>query len=424
MVAGEKTFPIKTSPACQLKWTWSTIRLYEGTTSSCHRTSKCNIDVDNFDTFHNTDAKVKDRQKMLSGEWPGRGCEYCKNIEDVGGKSDRLHHSSIPNLSPIELETDLTATIVTPKIIEVYFDNTCNLQCVYCWDGFSSKIQAENKKFGKFESEGVVLDNYATKVPDINALTDKFFEWLSKHHNGIKQFHFLGGEPFYQRQFDRLLDFFDDHPSPNLEFTIVSNLTVPQERIQSYIQRIKGMIGKKKLRRLDIMASLDCFGPEQEYVRHGVNLQQWKDNFEYLAKQRWVYLNFNQTHTGLTLKTAPELIQWVANLRKEYNRSIAHSFGDVVFSHSCLRPSIFGKGFFDKDFAKIYEAMKDYGSEWQNAQMLGYMKGLQSKYNNSKRDYNEIKKLGVLLDEIDRRRNLNWKETFPWLITLVDESSM
>ena len=64
------------------------------------------------------------------------------------------------------------------------------------------------------------------------------------------------------------------------------------------------------------------------------------------------------------------------------------------------------------------------GCKWQNAQMLGYMKGLQSKYNNSERDYNEIKKLGVLLDEIDRRRNLNWKETFPWLITLVDESSM
>ena len=36
----DKYFPIKQSPACQLKWAWSTIRLYEGSTSSCHRVEK------------------------------------------------------------------------------------------------------------------------------------------------------------------------------------------------------------------------------------------------------------------------------------------------------------------------------------------------------------------------------------------------
>ena len=30
-------FPIKTKTACQYKWTWSTVFLSTGTSSSCHR---------------------------------------------------------------------------------------------------------------------------------------------------------------------------------------------------------------------------------------------------------------------------------------------------------------------------------------------------------------------------------------------------
>ena len=33
-------FPIKQAPACQLKWTWSSLWLTEGTTASCHRCKK------------------------------------------------------------------------------------------------------------------------------------------------------------------------------------------------------------------------------------------------------------------------------------------------------------------------------------------------------------------------------------------------
>ena len=63
---------------------------------------------------------------MLSGKWPtvengGAGyCNYCKKIEDAGGTSDRMHHLTIPNLSPRELDEDLNSTSVTPKILEVF----------------------------------------------------------------------------------------------------------------------------------------------------------------------------------------------------------------------------------------------------------------------------------------------------------------
>ena len=134
-------FPIKTDTACQLKWNWSTIRLYNGITSSCHRVEGDLIGIENFDNFHNTPKKLSDRKLMLQGQWPKGGCEYCQQIEKSGGTSDRQFHLAIPNMTPPELESNPEAIEVTPRILEVYFDNVCNMSCLYCWAGFSSKIQ-------------------------------------------------------------------------------------------------------------------------------------------------------------------------------------------------------------------------------------------------------------------------------------------
>ena len=44
-----------------------------------------------------------------------------------------------------------------------------------------------------------------------------------------------------------------------------------------------------------------------------------------------------------------------------------------------------------------------------------YMQGIQSQLNSKSRDQTKINQLGVFLDEIDRRRNQDWREVFPWL---------
>jgi hypothetical protein len=44
------------------------------------------------------------------------------------------------------------------------------------------------------------------------------------------------------------------------------------------------------------------------------------------------------------------------------------------------------------------------------------MKGLQLEFNSHQRDKVELLKLKTFLTEIDRRRNLDWQKTFPWLV--------
>jgi organic radical activating enzyme len=349
---------------------------------------------------------------MLDGQWPKGGCEYCRDIEQNGGSSDRLLHLSIPDFIPPELTNDPFATVISPRLLEVYLDNVCNMSCLYCWDGFSSKIQQENSKFGRFESYGVVIDNRAQKNLNHQDLKTSFWNWLDKNCQSLERLHILGGEPFYQKDFEVLLSFLENKINPGLEFNVISNLMIDSDKFVSHIQRIKKLVIDKQIKRFDLTASIDCFGAEQEYVRFGLDLDQWRQNFEYLVSQEWIYLNINQTLSGLTIKTVPDLLQYINRMRT--TRDIGHYFSITVMTHEFLHPQIFGTGFWNEDFDRIFNNMPSETETQQQA--LEYMKGISLQINSGARDSNKIHQLGVFLDEIDRRRNLDWRSTFPWLM--------
>ena len=401
-----KYFPIKTETSCKLKWSWSTVRLYNGGTNSCHRVDPDFVTADTFDTFHNTPKKLADRELMLDGQWPTGGCEYCQRVEAAGGSSDRMFHLRIPDQYPKELDTTPRATQVSPTILEVYLDNVCNMSCLYCWDGFSSQIQQENNKHGRFEQAGVVIENRAVKHPEHAQLKAKFWEWMQANSQSLSRLHILGGEPFYQEDFEAIIAHLKN-PHPDLEFNIVSNLMIKPSKFKQQIDSIRDL----NVKRVEITASIDCWGPEQEYVRHGIDLKVWQENFEYLVEQRWLALNVNQTISGLAIKTMPEMIQYIN--RHRANRPIGQYMSTAVMTYSFLRPGIFGKGFFDSDFDAILRTMPL--NTWDQRESVKYMKGIVAQVNSCEQDLEEIQKLIVYLTELDRRRNTNWRTTFPWL---------
>ena len=410
MFRDKKFFPIHTETSCQLKWNWSTIKIQAGVTGSCHRTAFSKLTKDNFQNFHNTNLKIQDRERMLAGQWPESSCAYCKNIEESGGTSDRQLHLTIPNLVPTELATDTTATRVTPTILEVYFNNTCNLACLYCKDFFSSTIKQENLKFGPFSKNGVELINSDKVSPE--DLLPEFWKWLNENYSSLKRIHILGGESFYQKELSTLLDFLSQNSNPECEINIVSNLAVPNTTIKNYILRFRDLVKEKKIKRLDITASLDCFGPEQEYVRYGLDLNQWIENFKYLMGHKWLRLNVNQTISVLTIKTMPDLIRFINDCKQQ--RPIGHYFSGVTPSPSYLFPNILGSEEFDSTFLEILDLMPKTSDEEKTAHQ--YMLGIISSIRNSRLNLEEVVKLITFLDEKDRRRDTNWRTTFPWLV--------
>jgi len=407
----DKYFPILTDTACQLKWTWSTIHFYEGKTNSCHRVNLTNLQPEDFNSFHNTPKKLEDRQLMLEGQWPSGGCEYCQNIENAGGQSDRQFHLQIPNLTPPELDTVADAIEVTPRILEVYFDNICNMSCTYCYEGFSSRIQQENEKFGDFSSNGIEIKNKVVKNEQHAELLKKFWEWMETNSTVLKRLHVLGGEPLYQPEFENCLQFLETHNNPELEVNIVTNLKITLPKLKKFIDRIQNLLKERRIKRFDITASIDCWGNEQEYIRYGIDMNQWQENFNYIASKKWMTLNINQTITGLGIKSIPALVEYINQHRKI--RPIGHYFMACV-NKSHLYPGIFGSGFFDQDFENILSVMPN--DTWQHKNAWNMMSGLQKEFNSHQRNETELLKLKTFLNEIDRRRDLNWKITFPWLV--------
>jgi organic radical activating enzyme len=411
----KKYFPIRTDTSCQLKWNWSTLYLHKGNTASCHRTGSSQLSAEDFINFHNTDKKQRERSQMLKGQWPTDSCQYCKNIEDSGGFSDRMLHLQIPDMVPPELEDDPSAISVSPTILEVYFDNKCNLSCLYCIPELSSKIQQENVKFGLFESHGVTLEPVA-KDPGHATYVDLFWQWMQDHSKKLRRFNVLGGEPFYQAEFYQLIDYLEQTPHPDLELGIVTNLMIAQDKMQDLIQRFKNLLVKKHVKRIDITASIDCWGSEQEYVRHGLNLERWQSNFETLLENRWLTVNINQTISVLTIKTMPDLLSKLKSWRNQ--RPVGHFFSEVSPQPSYLMPHILGPGLFDQDFERIISLMpKD---TKQDRISVSYMSGIRDHIENNKPNSQEKLKLRVFLDEKDRRRNTNWRQVFPWLTKEID----
>lgn len=406
----QKFFPIKTDTACQLKWTWSTIQLFNGETKSCHRVNSGFIDPDNFANFHNTPKKIQDRQIMLQGQWPVGECNYCQNMESIDGHSDRQFHLQIPNLSPPELDNDPTALHVTPRILEVYLDNTCNMACIYCNNKFSSRIHHENQKFGRFDTNNVVIDNTYSQTPYRDKLQAEFWVWLENNYHLLRRLHVLGGEPFYQSQFDMLLQFLETHNNPELEFNIVTNLKVPQYKLQKTFDRLRILVDNSQIKRVDVTCSIDCWGPEQEYIRHGIDIAQWRTAFEYLVDQSWIYLNINQTITALGIKSMPDLLSFVNRHRKK--RPIQH-YHMAVARRPWLHPTIFDPRLFDKDFDKILEIMPN--NTWDDVHSRNQMITLKKQCEQSSQNLFELSRLKTFLNEIDRRRNLDWQTVFPWL---------
>jgi hypothetical protein len=186
--------------------------------------------------------------------------------------------------APPELDQDPTAIHVTPRILEVYFDNTCNLKCLYCSPHFSSLWDAENIKFG---------DAAFLKDANMEHNKKKLFEWLKINGHNLSVFNILGGEPFYQEELEQCLTLFEQHPAPELKLQIFTNLNIKLSRLQKIIDRIKQLIDNNCIREFEITASLDCWGTPQEYVRFPLDLQQWETNFEYLLDQPWINLIIN-----------------------------------------------------------------------------------------------------------------------------------
>jgi organic radical activating enzyme len=347
---------------------------------------------------------------MLKGQWPELGCDYCHDIERAGGQSDRLTNLNFPGIhAPPELDDNPLAVHVTPRILEVYFDNTCNLKCLYCGPHFSSLWDAENVKFGH---------PAFNKSKNIDSNKRRIFEWLKVNGKHLTNFNILGGEPLYQSELDDCLELFDQYPAPELKLQIFTNLNCRPAHLQKTVEKVCRLVKQDKLREFEITASLDCWGAPQEYVRYPLNLAEWEKNFEYLLAQDWINLIIGSTVTPLTVKTLPDLLEKIQLWNKQ--RTV-HHYQNSVNGPSYMFIDIFGD-IFAEDFKRALEFKPSGTLEQQSSK--NYLEGIARQSGSKGPNPTEIKNLYNFLNEMDRRRSTNWRDVFPWLVDEFDKHGL
>jgi organic radical activating enzyme len=260
---------------------------------------------------------------------------------------------------------------------------------------------AENVKHGEIKFN---------KSLNIEKNKNKIFEWLKVNGHHLTVFNILGGEPLYQQEFFDCLDLFDQYPAPELKLQIFTNLNIKLSKLKTIIDRIQQLVDTNKIREFEITASLDCWGPEQEYVRFPLDLISWEENFNYLLTKDWINLIINSTITPLTVKTLPKLIEKI----NEWNKikTIYHYQNSVNAPKNQLI-DMFGN-IFTEDFNRAIELKLERTPEEISSKE--YLRGIAKQSASRLPNIQNITSLFNMLNKLDQRRRTDWTKTFSWLV--------
>ena len=317
---------------CAAKWYNATIWLGSGQTTSCHHPPAHAIDAEAIKTnpsaIHNTAQKKQDRADRQAGRRP-TGCEYCWKIEDMGrdAVSDRVYKSKIYPIEALHEAAKLPTTDdVNLKTLEISFDRTCNFACSYCNPAFSSTWVNDIKRNGPYvdlKSDG---RNHFTHSHDSSQLysfgernpyVDAFFAWWETDlHRTLQELRITGGEPLMSGYTWKLIDWFKTNQGrSNTKLAINSNLGMPRDKLHAFIDRVKGIPS------LDIYTSNESVGAPAEYIRDGLDYEQWMSSVQELLEHTDIKaLHIMCTINALCLETLPHLLTQVLRLKQTYGK--------------------------------------------------------------------------------------------------------
>ena len=298
----EENLDIVSPSFCAAKWKQVTLHLHNGFTHSCHHPTAHKIPLeelkDNPSALHNTKFKKEQRKLMLEGKRP-KECDYCWRVEDAteNAQSDRLLKSYEPWSQPYlkDIVSKPWDDNVNPSYLEVSFSSVCNLKCSYCSPQVSSKWMEEIKEHGPyltthngpFNGLDWIAKQGAMPIPnrEHNPYVEAFWKWWPDVSKDLKHFRITGGEPLLTKDTFKILDDLIANPKPNLEFSVNSNMCVPDAVFNKFIEKMKIIGSEGKVKKLKIFTSAEAYGAQAEYIRHGLNYNQWLSNIRRVLEE-------------------------------------------------------------------------------------------------------------------------------------------
>ena len=191
------------------------------------------------------------RETIKSGRLHPEYCSNCIKAERYG-RSERHWHNDVNQ------DFDVTAAELDhfdPTIIDIRWNNTCNLSCNYCHEYCSTKWLSIKK--------GIPVKNA------VRPYYEQVCEFLRHHATDIREVAMVGGEPLLLPENETLLDVIPQ----DCIVTLITNMNVDFDKNKIF----------QKLRtrtRVGWSMSFDNISERFEYVRHGGSWTMLNDNID------------------------------------------------------------------------------------------------------------------------------------------------
>jgi len=314
---------------CLAKWHHVTMYLQSGETHSCYHPQPHKIPLeelyDNPSALHNTQQKKEERKLMLEGGKP-TGCQYCWNIEAMG--PDYISDRNIRNASIFTEERyEQTAKgpwnqNINPEYIEINFGNECNFKCGYCHPKYSTSFYKEIEKYGPVTT----VKNHRCDIDwmklyqreEENPYVDAFWEWWPEMRKTLNIIRITGGEPTLHSSTWKFLDQIDQDPMPWLEINVNSNFGTKNVLYQRLANKVKKLTDENKIRSFKMFTSMDTWGERAEYIRTGLDLKVWEENFHTYLQNTNSPVTFMITFNIFSVTTFKSLLEKFLEWRKQY----------------------------------------------------------------------------------------------------------
>ncbi len=328
---------------CLAKWKQVSLHLPTGLNNSCYHPPLHEIPAEllknNPGALHNTPHKKVQRKIMLQQERPEE-CGYCWAMEDHDKLSDRHYRSGEPWAAK-DFDSIVNSTgdeDVIPSYVEVNFNHACNLKCSYCSPQFSSSWAEEVDRLGGFPTGRVHNDpshfvgrNRPIPVREHNPYVEAFWSWWPELYPELQHFRMTGGEPLLDRNTYRVFDYVLANPKPNLHLNVTSNFSVDEKSWQKYLGYVKKLCEGEHLEHFMQYVSLDSFGTQAEYIRHGLDFDLlWDRVNQFLTEiPGRNSITFIVTMNNLSVTGLGKLFSAMLGLRKIYSNTYQRVWFDT-----------------------------------------------------------------------------------------------
>ena len=272
------------------------------------------------------------RKAMISGD-KIEGCNVCYMQEENGRTSNRQH--SVNEWKWRLGETELNARVQQaidndgivydePVYLDLRLGNLCNLKCRMCNPWNSSQIFKEHLEIVENDKEyekvwnktfGILPANIMDEQQwfDHDILWDQVISLIPK----LKKVYMTGGEPTLIKNNFKFMKSCIEQGRKDILLFFNTNCTNINKNFLDLI---------KQFDNVNINASMDGIGFVNEYIRSPSDWTQISNNIESLAQLPNVHLGITPTVQVYNIFNLVEILRWVEQLNKKYNKEIFIDF--------------------------------------------------------------------------------------------------